>query len=334
MRRIFTACLAVLMLIYSFACLAEESDNHIVLERDIHDLHLTVDAYVNDTVPQEAKCYTVTPLLYDADSLISFFWPSDDFKAIKSSVSVLSDGIKKDGKSLYTEIFENKNGVLFLNFYEGTFYFATNFFKEWGYDNSDWNLTAPVEYEFNYSDYVEYLLNTLNRDFKVTQIYVYGIEETKENGEMLRYNTVDYAVTIDGIKCENHSRHIDLSRDEIYLPEQHITISFNEIGLLSVNGCLYEITNASSAERLMSCEEALEFWCKDLEYLFASGDIEINTIALSYIMTPIRGSTLSFTYVPVWKFQTRIMRKEAWLPHNIQDGDEYAVNAITGEVMD
>ena len=326
MRRIFTACLAVLMLLYSFSCLAEE--------RDISDLHLTVDAYVNDTVPQEAKCYTVTPLLYDAVSLISFFWPNDDFKAIKSSVSVLSDGIKKDGKSLYTEIYENKNGVLLLNFYEGTFYYATNFFKEWGYTHSDWNLTAPVEYEFNNSDYVEHLLNTLNRDFEVTQIYVYGIEETKENGEMLRYNTVDYAVTIDGIKCDNHSRHIDLSRDEIYLPEQHITVSFNERGLLSVKGCLYEITDASAAERLMSCEEALEFWCKDLEYLFASGDIVINSIALSYMMTPIRGSALSFTYVPAWKFQARIMRKEAWLPYNIQDGDEYAVNAITGKVID
>ena len=115
------------------------------------------------------------------------------------------------------------------------------------------------------------------------------------------------------------------------IPAQYVQIWTNDDGLLMMTASLYDVSSDESYADIMTYQEAIDCLCEELSWYIADDTVEIRSIVLEYIMTPVRGSTLSFQYVPAWKFQTQ---EQSWMPYNEMEGSCYRFNAVTGELIE
>lgn len=323
---VITLCCVCFIVNYSGA----ESERTVVGTYDIGGINLSINAKVYDNEILEARTYVTKPAEYVPEKLISYFWNASDMEAVLDSKEVIDQHVERDGFHIYSEYYSYAGATLSVGFHSGRMSYRAKALEEWGYkdvcDETISECISPLD-----ADLLNAIASVWGKSIQLVPVYTYSVQETKTTGATFSYNVYDYAVIMDGIYCENQSYLTALSEEDMSIPAQYVQIWTNDDGLLMMTASLYDVSSDESYADIMTYQEAIDCLCEELSWYIADDTVEIRSIVLEYIMTPVRGSTLSFQYVPAWKFQTQ---EQSWMPYNEMEGSCYRFNAVTGELIE
>jgi len=324
-------------------------------KKAVGSISIVVDADKPMDSVSEAARYSVQPHEWDARTIVQTFWPADTADEILSGVEKSEAIVEWDGKPLYRERYDYQGDYVIINVNEGNFSFTSARNREWtdkyyerleamnpDDEDSAWS-KEPVDESWHtvtkgevlpeiasvdeMTERVKQLLTSLGLNAEIRLVAKSGTTEMIDE-ETYSVNTVDFIIMSRGLPCDNRAYTTALSQNDREIPAQYVSASFDKSGLCLFSCTIFDETSQEAAAPLLGYGVALDALASEHSKLMASDTIEIHSVSLCYVMTPMPGKMLSFNYEPAWRLGTEA---ESWAAASVQNGMIYYFSALTGK---
>lgn len=324
-------------------------------KRVVGNISIVVDADEPLDSVFEAARYTVQPHEWDARTIVQAFWLEGAVDEILRGVEKSEAIVEWDGKPLYRERYDYQGDYVVLYMNEGSFSFTSARHSEWtdtyyerlettnaDDEDSSWStetldtswysavegtVLSEIATTDEMTQQVELLLTSLGLNVEIRLIAQKSTTEMIDE-ETYSTNTVDYVIMSGGLPCDNLAYVTALSQNDREIPAQYISASFDKSGLCAFSCTIFDETSREKAASLLGYGEAIDAMATAYLKLMASDAIEIHSVSLCYVLTPIPGKMLSFSYEPAWRFGTEA---QSWTATNVHNGMIYYFSALTGK---